>query len=53
MTIAELYEWACSKGVENCDLIVRDFSGSQTSYIDPDIVQSVYSDGTEYTEVEL
>jgi len=53
MTIAELYEWACSEGVENCDLVVRDFAGSQTCYIAPEIVRHVYSDGTEYAEVEL
>lgn len=53
MTIAELYEWACSEGVENCDLVVRDYDGCQTSYIDPDIVRHVYPDGTEYAEIEL
>lgn len=53
MTIAELYEWACSEGVENCDLVVRGFDGSQTYYIVPEIVRHVYSDGAEYAEVEL
>ena len=53
MTIAELYEWACREGVENCDLVVRGLDGSQTYYIVADIVHHVCSDGTEYIEVEL
>lgn len=53
MTIAELYEWACDKGVENCDLVVRGYDGSQTYYINPDIVRHDCPDGTEYAEIEL
>lgn len=53
MTVQELYEWACSKGVANCDLVVRDYYGSQTNYIDPEIVPHVYDNGEEYIEIEL
>lgn len=53
MTVQELYEWACSKGVANCDIVVRDFDGSQTDHITPEIVPHAYPDGEEYIEIEL
>lgn len=53
MTIQELYDWACREGVEDCDLIVKDFDGWNTSYIEPYIVHHKYENGTEYNEVEL
>lgn len=53
MTVQELYEWACSKGVANCDLVIRDLDGNQTYYITPVIVPHVYPNGEEYIEIEL
>ena len=53
MTIKELYEWAVREHVENVDLVVRDLDGSETSYIEPNIVRHTYPNGQEYVEVEL
>jgi hypothetical protein len=53
MTIQELYEWACSKCVANCGLVIRDLDGNQTHYITPEIVPHVYPNGKEYIEIEL
>jgi len=50
MTIKELYEWAKNNEVEDCDLVVRDFRGSYTYGIIPEVVE--YSDGSK-KEVEL
>lgn len=48
MTIKELYEWAVQNGVENCDLVVRDYSGSETYNVLPEVVEYEC-----YKEVEL
>lgn len=53
MTIRELYEWAYREGVEDCELVVRDRDGWQTSYIEPTINHITYSNGIERDEVEL
>lgn len=53
MTIQQLYDWACREGVEDCELIVKDSNGSDTSYIEPTINHFKYSNGIEYDEVEL
>ena len=53
MTVQELYDWACSKGVANCDIVTRDLDGSKTYYITPEIVPHTYTNGEEYIEVEL
>lgn len=50
MTIKELYEWAKNNDVEDCDLEVRDFRGSYTYNVVPEVVE--YSDGSK-KEVEL
>ena len=52
MTVQELYEWACSQGVANCDLVI-DLDGSKTYYISPEIVHHVYPNGEKYIEIEL
>lgn len=53
MTSKELYEWAVREGVEDADLVVRDSYGSQTEYIEPNIVHHHHSNGSDYYEVEL
>ena len=53
MTVKELYEWAVREGVEDADLVVREFDGSQTSYIEPYIVHHNCENGMKYVEVEL
>lgn len=53
MTIKELYEWAIREGVEDADLVVRDYYGSTTSYIEPTIIHHRCVDDSEYDEVEL
>lgn len=50
MTIKELYEWAVNNEVEDCDLVVRDFTGSYTYNVIPEVVE--YGDG-ENKDVEL
>lgn len=39
MTIKELYEWAIQNNVENADIVVYDYDGAKTSYIEPTIIQ--------------
>ncbi len=53
MSIAELYEWACSEGVENCALVVRDLNGKQTYCITPEIIDHDVLNGVGYIDVEL
>lgn len=50
MTIQELYEWAIKNGTEDCDLVVRDFTGSYTYNVIPEVVE--YGD-EENKDVEL
>ena len=53
MTIRELYEWACEKGLEDSDIIVNDSTGCLTSYIEPECIHHVCENGDEYNEVIL
>ena len=48
MTIEELYEWAKANGVEDAEIIVRDYNGSPCSVSYPEITKN-----GELTEVEL
>ena len=51
-TIKELYEWACEHNAENADLVARDSFGSQTSYIEADLIKHSFN-GSIYFEIEL
>lgn len=53
MTIKELYEWAKKNGVEDCDLIIRDYAGSYTYNVLPEVVEYKNYDGEWEKEVEL
>ena len=53
MTIQELYDWAMSKGVEYCDLVVKNLDGLQSHNLEPVIITSHNLDGEEDYEVEL
>ena len=48
MTIEELYKWAKENNVIDCDLIIRDYDGSKTSSIEPEIINE-----NGYVRVEL
>lgn len=50
MTIKELYEWAVNNEVEDCNLVVRDYIGSYTYNVIPEVVE--YGDGKN-KDVEL
>ena len=53
MTIKDLYKWAVLNGAENLDLKVRDFSGSYTYNITPEVDITTNNDGSERKEVSL
>ena len=53
MTIKELYEWAKNNEVEDCDLVVRGFTGSYTYNVLPEVVEYKNYDGEWEKEVEL
>lgn len=41
MTVKELYEWAIENHVEEYDLLVTDFSGTSTLWIQPEINHNI------------
>ena len=52
MTIKELYNWAVKNNVEDCDISVRDYSGSYSSNVEPEIVNHQNNE-TNWIEIEL
>ena len=53
MTIQELYDWAVENNVTDAYIIVRDSTGANTDYIEPEIVNHKNQFGIGWTDVEL